>query len=135
MADGRLTLTVVTPESSVVEGAVCEEVSLPAEGGQIGVLPGHTPLVTLVGVGVMEYREGAQKRALALRGGFAEIAADVVRVLADQAATPAQVDAAAAARDKETAEGKWPTVSGDEELAEVAAEVGFAEARLKVASR
>ena len=50
MADTNLTLTVVTPESAVVEGVVCQEVTLPAEAGQIGVLPGHTPLVTLLGV-------------------------------------------------------------------------------------
>src|SRR5512140_555034 len=100
MAD-TLTLTVVTPEASVVEGVACQEVTLPAAGGQIGILPGHTPLVTLLGVGTVEYREGGRRHALAVRDGFAEIAEDVVRVLADRAATADQVDVAKATKDRE----------------------------------
>ena len=50
-APGRLTLTVVTPERSVVERAACDAVSLPGEAGELGILPGHTPLVALLGVG------------------------------------------------------------------------------------
>jgi F-type H+-transporting ATPase subunit epsilon len=130
----NLTLTVVTPESAVVEGVVCQEVTLPAEAGQIGVLPGHTPLVTLLGVGTVEYKDGTRKRSIAVKDGFAEIANDVVRVLADRAMTPEAVDPAAAARDKDAAEAWRMEVVGDEQLAAVNADVAFAEARLKVSA-
>jgi len=43
--DGRLTLTVVTPERAVVQGAACDEVTLPAQRGEIGILPNHAPLL------------------------------------------------------------------------------------------
>ena len=69
-----------------------------------------------------------------MRGGFAEIANDVVRLLADEAATADRVDRAAVLREKEAAEAKRATVSGDAELDAVNAEVGFAEARLKLAA-
>ena len=48
---GHLTLTVVTPERSVVDKAACDAVTLPGELGELGILPGHTPLVALLGVG------------------------------------------------------------------------------------
>ena len=131
MADGNLTLTVVTPEASLVAGATCQEVSLPAERGRIGILPGHTPLVTLLGVGTVEYREGGRRHVLAVRDGFAEVAGDAVRILADQASLPEDVDAAAAAREKEAAEARRLQVVGDEQLAAVNADVAFAEAQLE----
>ncbi len=130
MADGNLTLTVVTPEASVVAGAACQEVTLPADRGRIGILPGHTPLVTLLGVGTVEYRDGAKRYVLAVRDGFAEIANDVVRILADRAALPEQVDAAAATREREAAEARRLEVVGDEQLAAVNADVAYAEAKL-----
>lgn len=135
MADGTLTLTVVTPEASVVDHAECQEVTLPALGGQIGILPGHTPLVTLLGVGAVEYRKGPDRRSVAVRDGFAEIANDVVRVLADRAAAPEQVDRASTEREREAAEAKRLAVVGDEQLAAANAEVAFAEARLKIATK
>ncbi len=130
---GKLTLTVVTPERSVVEKTPCDEVTLPAEQGEIGVLPGHTPLITLLGTGVVAYRStGGAPGAVAVRGGFAEIAGDVVRVLADDAAGPAAIDPAAVTKQKDAAEARRLSVVGAEELDAVNAEVAFAEARLKV---
>jgi F-type H+-transporting ATPase subunit epsilon len=130
-----LTLTVVTPEASVVKGVVCQDVALPAESGQIGILPGHTPLVTLLGVGTIEYREGGRRHSLAVRDGFAEIANDVVRVLADRAALPGQVDAAATSRDREAGEAKRMEAVGNEALDAANADVAYAEARLAVAAK
>lgn len=130
-----LTLTVVTPEAAVVQGVVCQEVALPAESGQIGILPGHTPLVTLLGVGTVEYREGNRRVALAVRDGFAEIANDVVRILADRAVTAEQADPASARRHKEAAEAKRLEAVGDESLALANGDAAYAEARLKIAAQ
>ena len=131
--DGRLTLTVVTPERAVLQAVACDEVTLPALKGEIGILPGHTPLIALLGIGVVGYRDGSRRAAVALRGGFVEIAGDAVRVLADDAAAPDAVDAAAAETEKRAAEERKNRAAGDEELDAADADVRYAEARLAVA--
>jgi F-type H+-transporting ATPase subunit epsilon len=134
MSSGKLRLTVVTPERAVLDGVACDEVTFPSERGELGILPGHTPLIGLLAIGVVTYRDGARKGSLAVRGGFAEIANDVVRLLADRATTGEAIDRAAVGREKEAAEAKRAAVSGDAELDAVNAELAFAEARLKLAS-
>jgi F-type H+-transporting ATPase subunit epsilon len=132
--DGRLTLTVVTPERAVVGGVACDEVTLPGWDGELGILPAHTPLITLLGIGLVTYRDGAKKTAVAVRGGFAEIAGDAVRVLADEAAAKDAIDAAKAAQEKTAAEARRADVTGDEELDAANADAKFAEAELAVAA-
>ncbi len=130
--DGRLALTVVTPERAVLQGVACDEVTLPAQRGEIGILPGHTHLIALLGIGVVGYRDGSRRAMLAVRGGFVEIAGDAVRVLADEAAAPDTIDVAKASAEKADAEGLRDRAAGDEELDAASAEVRFAEARLAV---
>ena len=130
--DGRLTLTVVTPERAVLQGVACDEVTLPAQRGEIGVLPGHTPLIALLGIGVVGYRDGSRRAAVAVRGGFVEIAGDAVRILADAAAAPGGVDVAVVSAEKQEAEGRRDRAAGDEELDAADADARFAEARLAV---
>jgi F-type H+-transporting ATPase subunit epsilon len=130
--EGRLTLTVVTPERALLQGAPCDEVTLPAWRGELGVLPGHTPLIALLGIGVVAYRDGTRRQALAVRGGFVEIAGDAVRILADEAAAPEGIDAAKASQDMADAEDRRAHTAGDEELDAANADARFAEARLAV---
>jgi F-type H+-transporting ATPase subunit epsilon len=132
--DGRLTLTVVTPERAVVGGVACDEVTLPGLEGEFGILPAHTPLIALLGIGVVTYRDGAKKTSVALRGGFAEVANDAVRVLADEAVAKDAIDAAKAGQEKSAAEARRADVVGDEELDAVNADAKFAEARISVAA-
>ncbi len=129
-----LTLTLVTPERAVLDGVPCETVTLPAEGGEIGVLPGHVPLVTLLGIGVVGYRLGREGGAIAVRGGFAEVSPDRVRILADLAASGDEVDAQKARAERQTGEGRRATVVGSEELDSVNADIAYAEAQLHLAS-
>lgn len=130
---GKLKLTVVTPERSLVDGVLCEEVVLPGELGELGILPGHAALVSLIGAGVMTWKSGRDGGALAVAGGFAEVANDVVRVLADRASTKADVDAAAARHDRDVAQKRRLDVHGDEELAAASADAAYAAARLRIA--
>ena len=130
--DGRLTLTVVTPEHALLQGIACDEVTLPAWRGEIGVLPGHTPLIALLGIGVVGYRDGARRAALAVRGGFVEVAGDAVRILADEAAAPVTIEEAKASADKADAESRRAQAAGDEELDAANADARFADARLAV---
>jgi F-type H+-transporting ATPase subunit epsilon len=132
--DGRLTLTVVTPERALLQAVACDEVAVPGLAGELGILPGHTPLITLLGIGLVTFRDGAKRTSVAVRGGFAEIAGNAVRVLADEAVAKADVDAAKAAQEKTAAEERRAGVVGDEQLDAVNADARFAEARLSVAA-
>jgi F-type H+-transporting ATPase subunit epsilon len=99
----KLTLVVVTRERKVLETEI-DEVELPASDGEIGILPGHTPLLTTLRIGEMRYRSGTTVSRLVLLWGFAEILPDRVIVLAETAVLPSEIDAAAAERMKAEAE-------------------------------
>ena len=129
-----LTVTVVTPEAAVLDRVTCDSVTLPTEGGEIGILPGHTPLLTLLGIGLVTCVDGNRSVAVAVRDGFAEIAGDQVRILANQAVTPDAVDAAAVTRERGAGEAKRMEVVGQEQLDAVNGEVSYAEARLALVS-
>lgn len=131
-ATERLTLTVVTPERSVVDRVACDAVTLPGEVGELGILPGHTPIVALLGVGRVTWSDGGRKTSVALRGGFVEVAGDAVRVLADLAAEKDAIDGAAAREDRSEGEGRRLAVVGTEQLEAVNADIAFAEAKIAV---
>jgi F-type H+-transporting ATPase subunit epsilon len=83
MAD-TFTLEVVTPARQVVNEAV-SEAQIPVLGGYIGVLPGHTPLLAEMGIGELSYHVGNRVISCTAIGGFVEVLADRVIVLADSA--------------------------------------------------
>ncbi|MGH9366717.1 MAG: ATP synthase F1 subunit epsilon, partial [Thermoanaerobaculia bacterium] len=102
--------------------------------GYLGVLPGHTPLITLLKTGVLSYRHGAAAGKIAISVGFAEISNDRVSVLADSAETADQIDTAAAEEERSLAEKQMGTASA-ETLPEIRARFELASARLSVARR
>jgi len=129
----RLKLIVVTPQKQVTE-AEADEVQLPGELGYLGILPGHTPLITLLKAGVVTYKNGGTAHALAVSSGFAEVSSDVVSVLADLAEEPGDVDAAAAEKDRASA-AEAMTTAGMDTVDEIRTRLEFAQARLEVAKR
>lgn len=102
MAD-RLTLEIATPMRLVVSETV-DEVVAPGIEGYFGVLPGHAPFLTTLGVGIVTYRIGRDEQQLAVAGGFAEVRNDKVIILADTAERPEEIDRARAERARERAE-------------------------------
>jgi F-type H+-transporting ATPase subunit epsilon len=102
VADG-LSLEIATPTRLVVSERV-EEVVAPGIEGYFGVLPGHAPFLTTLGVGVLTYRIGRDEFRLALAGGFCEVRNDKVIVLADSAERPEEIDRGRAERARERAE-------------------------------
>src|SRR4051794_5523191 len=90
MAD-TLELEVATPEHELVREQV-SEVQLPGKEGYLGVLPGHAPLLGLLGIGTLTYVVGGSKRYLSIHEGFLEILEDHVRVLADLAERAEEID-------------------------------------------
>jgi F-type H+-transporting ATPase subunit epsilon len=92
MAD-RLQLDITTPERGVLSEAV-DAVTLPGLSGEIGILPGHTPLISQLQTGVLSYTQGTTTRRLHVSGGFVEVSDDRVAVLAELAERPEEIDAA-----------------------------------------
>lgn len=91
MAD-TLELVIVTPERQLLRQAA-KEVELPGADGYLGVLPGHAPLITELGIGELIYKsESGESHFLAIIRGFAEVLPDRVSVLAETAERPAEID-------------------------------------------
>ena len=99
----KLTLTVVTRDRKILETDV-DEVELPASDGEIGILPGHTPLLALLKIGQMRYRRGNDVQRLVISWGFAEVLPDRVIVLAERGVLPSEVDITAAEAERAAAE-------------------------------
>lgn len=85
------TLEIVTPEAKVYSDTI-DSVVIPTTTGEIGILPGHIPLLTQIEAGELRVTKGAATQWLAVGGGFAEIDGDVVRVLAETAITEEKID-------------------------------------------
>jgi F-type H+-transporting ATPase subunit epsilon len=99
----RLTLEIATPTRQIVSEAV-DEVVAPGSEGYFGVLPGHAPFLTTLGIGEITYRIGREEYHLAVAGGFAEVRNDKVIMLLDIAERPDEIDRARAERARERAE-------------------------------
>jgi F-type H+-transporting ATPase subunit epsilon len=130
MLPDAITLEVVTPDRAVVRESVAE-VSLPGRGGYLGILPGHTPLLTELATGALSYRQGSQTRRLAVSGGFAEVLPDRVIVLAEVAERAEEIDTARARTSLAAAEKQLATGT-DWEAAQQA--ITRARTRLEVAA-
>src|SRR2546421_10485720 len=99
----KLHLTIVTRERKIAELDV-DEVELPASDGEIGILPGHAPLLAMLRIGQMRYRTGTTVMRLVLSWGFAEVLPDRVIVMAETARLPQEIDPAAAERERDEGE-------------------------------
>lgn len=92
MAGDSIQLVIVTPERQLLSEPVTE-VQLPGADGYLGVLPGHAPLITELGIGELTYRTtGGQAGILAVIRGFAEVLPDRVSVLAETAERAEDID-------------------------------------------
>lgn len=102
MAD-RLALEIATPTRLVVS-AMVDEVVAPGSEGYFGILPGHAPFLTTLGIGELTYRSGRDEYHLSMAGGFAEVRQDKMIVLADVAERPEDIDRERAERARQRAE-------------------------------
>jgi F-type H+-transporting ATPase subunit epsilon len=115
----KLMLHIVTPDQALSYEA--DQVSLPGQLGDFGVLPGHTPFFSMLRTGQMWYRQGDTKHFLAVSVGFVEVLPDRVTVLAQVAERAEDLDQARAEAGMKRAE---------EMMAGVPVEVDFERARL-----
>jgi F-type H+-transporting ATPase subunit epsilon len=101
---GKMLLEIVAPSRQVVRSEHVDEVIAPGSEGEFGVLPGHTPFLTTLKVGMLSYREGTEWHHLAVDWGYAEVGPDRIVVLAEGADRAADIDIAEARMAKERAE-------------------------------
>ncbi|RMF41969.1 MAG: F0F1 ATP synthase subunit epsilon [Deltaproteobacteria bacterium] len=87
----RLTLELVTPYKRVLSAEV-DEVTVPGSMGELGVLPGHTPLLTTLKIGELSYRDGGETYHVAVNWGYLEVEEDRVNVLVETAEPADQID-------------------------------------------
>jgi len=125
-------LEIVTPEKMVVNEAA-EEAQIPGLNGYLGILPGHAPLITELGVGVITYRAGGTTKTLSVAWGFAEVLQDKVTILAETAERPEEIDVARAQQAKERAEQLLKSNDPELDYDNAQDDLQRAETRLKVA--
>ena len=127
-----------TPARMLVTAEV-DEVVAPGVEGYFGVLPGHAAFLTTLGSGEVTYRSGQREERLAVAGGFAEVRAERVIILAEQAERPEEIDRARAERARQRAEmrlqGRQPDgVQEEIDFARAMAALARALTRLQVSS-
>ena len=130
----KIQLLIVSADRSLVNETV-DEVEIPGFDGYFGVLPGHTPLLAVLQVGELWYRQGSEKHYLAFSYGFAEVQPDRVTILAQIAEKADEIDLARAEKAKQRAEERIarPSLDLDAERARIALIKSLI--RLQVATR
>ncbi|MDX6402769.1 MAG: F-type H+-transporting ATPase subunit epsilon [Blastocatellia bacterium] len=119
----QLQLDVVTPERRLLSELV-NSVTVPGRGGELGILPGHAPLISDLQTGVLSYNEAGTTFQMHVSGGFVEVNDNKVSVLAEIAERPEEIDATRARVAREQSEKQLSSASGSEEE--------FEEARTKL---
>jgi F-type H+-transporting ATPase subunit epsilon len=79
-----LTISVISPEALVFEGET-DSVVAPAFDGDVGILTGHAPMMTLLGKGTLRVGSGGGTRSFTVEGGFLQVVGNVVRVVTEKA--------------------------------------------------
>ncbi|WP_026907708.1 F0F1 ATP synthase subunit epsilon [Paucisalibacillus globulus] len=127
-----LTVSVVTPDGPVLEDTY-EMVSCKAENGELGILPGHIPLVAPLAISSVRLKRDSSEDKLAINGGFLEVRPDKVTILAQSAEKPSDIDVARAEKAKDRAEQRLR--SNDDHIDRLRAELALRRAanRLDVA--
>ena len=126
-------LRIVTPQRMLVDAEVTE-LTAPGLAGEFGVLSQHTTFLGGLEAGVLRYRDAGGEHSLVVDGGYAEVAEDVVTILADGAVTPEEVDVDATRAD--LAEVESQLSAGSEDPADVDTLLGrqkLLQARLSLA--
>jgi F-type H+-transporting ATPase subunit epsilon len=126
----RLQCVVVTPERTLFDEPV-DFVALPLYDGELGVLPGRTPLIGRLGFGELRTKEGGTTHRYFVDGGFVQVRDDVITVLTNRATPAAAVDGTAATRELEQAQSRRAV--SDFELDLKAKAIARARAQIRVA--
>ena len=101
---GKILLEIVAPTRQVVRSEHVDEVLAPGSEGEFGILPGHTPFLATLKVGMLSYREAGEWHHVAVDWGYAEVGPDRVVILAEGADRAADIDLTEARVEKDRLE-------------------------------
>ena len=132
---GKLRIEIVTGERVVFTEDDVALVSIPGARGQLGLLPEHAPLVTLLAQGELRIKKGNNEQSILVFGGFMEVTDNKVLVLADTAERLEELDLAQAEDARKRAEASIAGRTSTMELAEAQATLRQANLRLRVGQR
>ena len=130
----NLKVDIVTAERIVYSEEV-DALVAPGMEGQLGILPHHAPLMTILQAGELVVRKGGEEDTLAISGGFLEVRPDRVIILADSAERAEEIDTERAEAAKKRAEERLVEKTAEMDLARVEASLRRAMARLTVAEK
>jgi len=134
MAEGKIDLTVVTPERAIVHEQV-DELQIPGAAGYFGVLPGHAPLFSELKIGEVAYRQADRWFFLSVAWGFVEVQSDHVRILAETAERAQEIDVDRATRAKQRAEQRIAKGGADIDYARALVALERALIRIQVSTK
>ena len=130
----KFQLEIVTPER-LVEKDVVEEIQIPGKNGYLGILPGHAPLISELGVGEITYKADGLAYYVAVAWGFAEVLPDKVTILAETAERAEDIDVERARKAKERSEERLRSASGEVDFQRALVALDRANSRLEVAQK
>jgi len=135
MRPSKLSVEVVTGERVVYAAENVDMVVAPGSEGQLGILPRHAALFTLLAAGEMRVKQGATEQSLVVFGGFLEVANNRVLVLADSAERVEEIDVSRAEEARRRAQSRIVdrSVHWDVERAQLALQ--RSSVRLRIAGR
>ena len=129
----QLQLDIVTTERRVLSEAV-DTTTIPGLNGELGILPGHTPLISQLKTGILTYTQDSKTSQLHVSGGFVEVRDDRVSVLAEIAERPEEIDASQARSERERVEKQLSAWTGtEEELERAHVDLERAQVRVQLA--
>lgn len=129
-----LHIHIITPEKILIDQEA-SEVVVPTITGELTILPQHVPLVTQVAPGIVTIKHAGKEDHLAIDGGFIEITAESVTILADFALLAREASASKAEEAKRTAEKAIQTRKSEEELETLQDEVRRAVLQLRLSQK
>lgn len=135
MLPQNLELEIVTPEKHMLDETV-DYVELPGQEGYMGILPGHAPLLSELGMGTLAYRKGTDVQYFAVLGGFVEVLPGRVIILADACERAGEIDVERARAALERAKAELAKAgSADKNTADQTRAMNRAQARIEAAAK
>jgi F-type H+-transporting ATPase subunit epsilon len=131
----KLTFELVTPERVVYSDDEVDMVIAPGADGELGILPSHAPLLVALGIGELRVKKGTEEESFAVHGGFLEVLANKVIVMASAAEPAVEIDMARAEEARSRAEERFRERPAGLDMARLQVALKRSRVRLKVARR
>ena len=131
----NLKVDIITAERVVYSEEGVDRLIVPGVAGELGVLPQHAPLLTMIQPGVLRIVRGSDEVELAVTGGFIEVRENRITILADAAERAEEIDQAQAEEARRRSQERLEKHASEEDLARAEASLRRALVRLKVAER